>query len=79
MKPLPALLSKHATLRPQQRKLLVCAAIVAVSLISFYVHLLHESMALGEQMRAQQRASSLVKPLKAATPQTRFASQRVIP
>jgi hypothetical protein len=40
-----------------QRPLLVFAAIVAVSLLSFYVHLLHESMALGEQLRERQRSS----------------------
>ena len=79
MKPLPDLLSTPVALRPAQRQLLVCAAIVAVSLLSFYVHLLRESMALGEQMRAQQRASSQIKPLKVAAPKTRFASQDVSP
>ena len=40
-----------------QRPLLAFAAIVAVSLLSFYVHLLHESLALGDQMRERQRSS----------------------
>ena len=37
------------------RPLMAFAAIVALSLLAFYVHLLHESMALGEQMRERQR------------------------
>lgn len=40
------------------RPLLVFAAIVAIALLSFYVHLLHESMALGEQMRERQRSAT---------------------
>jgi hypothetical protein len=39
------------------RLLMVFATIVAVALLSFYVHLLHESMALGDQMRERQRSA----------------------
>lgn len=41
-----------------QLRLLVFAAIVAISLLSFYVHLLHESLVLGEQMRERQRSTA---------------------
>ena len=76
MNTLRTLLSTHAALPAAQRQLLWCAGVVAVSLLSFYVHLLYESVALGEQMRAQQRASSQAKPLKPSAPQTRLAEQR---
>lgn len=52
------LLPTRLGMPPAQRPLLAFAAIVAVSLLSFYVHLLHESMALGEQMRERQRSSA---------------------
>ncbi len=74
MNPLPALLSTHTTRRPMRYQLLACAAVVAVSLVSVYVHVLHESMALGEQMRAHPLPSNHIKRLKAATSQTRWAS-----
>lgn len=76
MNTLRALLSTHAALPAAQRQLLWCAAIVAVSLLSFYVHLLHESVAVGEQLRAQQRAASQVRPLKPSVAPTRLAEQR---
>jgi hypothetical protein len=76
MNPLRAFLTSRPALPGAQRQLLWCAGVVAVSLLSFYVHLLHESVALGEQMRAQQRASSQVRPLKPAAPPTRLAEQR---
>ena len=54
------LLPHRLELPTAHRPLLAFAAIVAVALLSFYVHLLHESMALGEQMRERQRnAASL--------------------
>ena len=52
------LLPSRIELPAAHRPLLAFAAIVAVSLLSFYVHLLHESMALGEQMRERQRNSA---------------------
>ena len=55
MNPLRFLLPFHSEWVPAHRQLLVFALIVAVSLLSFYVHLLHESMALGDQMRERQR------------------------
>ena len=57
---------------PAQRPLLLCAAIVAIALLSFYVHLLHESMALGDQMRERQRISESVGTVKATLQQTRI-------
>jgi hypothetical protein len=54
------LLPHRVELPMTHRPLLAFAAIVAVSLLSFYVHLLHESMALGDQMRERQHnATSL--------------------
>jgi hypothetical protein len=51
--------SPRASLWPSaQGRLLLGAAAVAVLLLSFYVHLLHESMALGEQLRERQRTAS---------------------
>lgn len=47
------------------RPLMAFAAIVAASLLAFYVHLLHESMALGEQMRERQRSATSIGPMKA--------------
>ena len=58
------LLPRRFELPTAQRALMVFAAIVAVSLLSFYVHLLHESMALGEQMRERQRSASSIGPIK---------------
>lgn len=58
------LLPRRFELPTAQRSLMVFAAIVAVSLLSFYVHLLHESMALGEQMRERQRSASSIGPIK---------------
>ena len=59
MNPSRAHLPFRMELTPAQRGLLLgCAAIVAVCLLSLYVHLLHESMARGEQMRAAQRSSA---------------------
>ena len=52
------LLPSRLELPAAHRPLLAFAAIVAVSLLSFYVHLLHESMALGEQMRERQRSAA---------------------
>ena len=52
------LLPTRFELPAAQRPLLAFAAIVAAALLSFYVHLLHESMALGEQMRERQRSSA---------------------
>ena len=45
------------------RPLMAFAAIVAVLLLAFYVHLLHESMALGEQMRERQRSATSIGPV----------------
>ena len=58
------LLPRRLELPTAQHALMVFAAIVAVSLLSFYVHLLHESMALGEQMRERQRSASSIGPIK---------------
>ena len=60
------LLPSRFELPAAHRPLLVFAAIVAISLLSFYVHLLHESMALGEQMRERQRSTASVGTAKAA-------------
>ena len=54
------LLPRRFELPTAHRPLMAFAAIVAVSLLSFYVHLLHESMALGEQMRERQRNTANV-------------------
>lgn len=51
------LLPSRLELPAARRPLLAFAAIVAISLLSFYVHLLYESMALGEQMRERQRSA----------------------
>ena len=59
------LLPTRFELPAAHRPLIAFAAIVAVSLLSFYVHLLHESMALGEQMRERQRSASSIGPMKA--------------
>ncbi|MEQ1685058.1 MAG: hypothetical protein ABL916_15530 [Burkholderiaceae bacterium] len=59
------LLPARFELPTAHRPLMAFAAIVAVSLLSFYVHLLHESMALGEQMRERQRSATSVGPMKA--------------
>ena len=60
------LLPRRFELPTAHRPLMAFAAIVAVSLLSFYVHLLHESMALGEQMRERQRSTSNIGPMKTA-------------
>jgi hypothetical protein len=57
MPPLQDLLPRRFEPPAAHRPLLVFAAIVAVSLLSFYVHLLYESMALGEQLRERQRSA----------------------
>ncbi len=59
------LLPQRFELPTAHRPLMAFAAIVAVSLLSFYVHLLHESMALGEQMRERQRSATSIGPIKA--------------
>lgn len=61
------LLPRRFELPTAHRPLMAFAAIVAVSLLSFYVHLLHESMALGEQMRERQRNASSIGPMKSVT------------
>jgi hypothetical protein len=58
------LLPTRFELPTAHRPLMAFAAIVAISLLSFYVHLLHESMALGEQMRERQRSASSIGPMK---------------
>ena len=58
------------------RPLMAFAAIVALSLLAFYVHLLHESMALGEQMRERQRSATSIGPMKAVSQRS---PNRVLP
>ena len=58
------LLPHRFELPSAHRPLMAFAAIVAVSLLSFYVHLLHESMALGEQMRERQRSATSIGSMK---------------
>lgn len=58
------LLPHRFELPTAHRPLMAFAAVVAVALLSFYVHLLHESMALGEQMRERQRSASSTGPMK---------------
>ena len=72
------LLPTRFELPTAHRPLLAFAAIVAVALLSFYVHLLHESIALGEQMRDRQRntvhvgsAKALAQRLPSASAQAR--------
>ena len=76
MSPLHVLLRLRTAVPPAQRPLLLCAAIVAISLLSFYVHLLHESMALGDQMRERQRISASMGTVNAALQQTRIGEMR---
>ncbi len=64
MPSLHALLPTRFELPRAQRPLMAFAAIVAVALLSFYVHLLHESMAMGEQMRERQRNAMSSGPVK---------------
>jgi hypothetical protein len=61
------LLPTRFELPAAHRPLMVFAAIVAASLLAFYVHLLHESMALGEQMRERQRSANSISPMKAVS------------
>lgn len=42
----------------QHRLMLGCAAVMAVSLLSAYVQLLHGSVARGETLRADQRSAA---------------------
>ena len=63
-------------LPPAHRPLMAFAAIVAVSLLAFYVHLLHESMALGEQMRERQRSATSIGPIKTVSQRS---PNRVVP
>jgi hypothetical protein len=76
MNPLHVLLRLRTAVPPAQRSLLLCAAIVAISLLSFYVHLLHESMALGDQMRARQRIFASMGTVNAALKQTRIGEMQ---
>lgn len=59
------LLPTRFELPTAHRPLMAFAAIVAASLLAFYVHLLHESMALGEQMRERQRSATSIGLMKA--------------
>lgn len=72
------LLPTRFDLPAAHRPLLAFAAIVAASLLAFYVHLLHESMALGEQMRERQRSATSIGPMKAVAqrPATRGSPAR---
>ncbi len=70
------LLPSRLELPAAHRPLLGFAAIVAVSLLSFYVHLLHESMALGAQMRERQRNATS---LGAARPTSQRAPMGLAP
>ena len=74
MNPLHVLLRLRTAVPPAQRPLLLCAAVVAIALLSFYVHLLHESMALGDQMRERQRISASMGTVKASLQQTRIGA-----
>ena len=68
------LLPTRFALPTVHRPLLAFAAIVAIALLSFYVHLLHESMALGEQMRERQRNAVNVVGTKALSQRLPIAS-----
>jgi hypothetical protein len=67
MNPLHALPPFLAALPPAHRRLLLCAAIAAASLMSFYVHLLNDSMARAEQRHEVQRHTSSEAPAKPAS------------
>jgi hypothetical protein len=51
----PNAASRWVGLSGTQRGLLACATVVFFALLSFYVHLLHESVASGESLRHEQR------------------------
>ena len=70
------LLPTRFELPTAHRPLLAFAAIVAVALLSFYVHLLHESMALGEQMRERQRNAVNVGSKKVLSQRLPMASEQ---
>ena len=56
-------------LSPSERKLIWCAALVALSILTLYVQLLHAWMARGDQMREAQRSFTSTKAAKVtATP-----------
>jgi hypothetical protein len=61
---LSAFMQKHAAPSPGERRLLLCAAVVAVALLSFYVQLLHDSLARGDELREIQRTTGLHKPAR---------------
>ena len=68
MIPLRVHLPFHIDLSLTHRHLLWCAAIVAVALLSFYVQLLHESVARGDRLREGQRSAASTRTAKAAVP-----------
>ena len=70
------LLPTRFELPTAHRPLMAFAAIVACSLLAFYVHLLHESMALGEQMRERQRNAVNVGSKKVLSQRLPMASEQ---
>lgn len=58
MNPLRDLLSLHTAMSSANRLWLSGAAIAAVLLMSFYVNLLHEQVARGEQLRQATRGAA---------------------
>ena len=58
MNPLREVLSSHARMSSAHRLWLLGAAIAAVFLLSFYVNLLHEQVARGEQLRQAIRGAA---------------------
>jgi hypothetical protein len=59
-------LAQPSRLQPVQLMLLASAAIMAISMLAFYVQLLNESILRGQQFRVEQRVSA-VKPPKVFT------------
>ncbi len=69
-----------SALTPSRGSLLLFAAVLAVSLLSFYVHLLQQSVERGEQRRIEQRSeqrnSAAQQAMKTALPRVRFGEPK---
>lgn len=58
LRPLRALAALRTAVLRGQGPVLLFAAVVAVSMLAFYVNLLHDSLARGDQLREAQRISA---------------------
>ena len=75
MDTMPIRLPAVATQSPTRRAVLWWAAVVAIAMLSFYIHVLHEGVARGERLRESHRAmarSALVPPTMSAPANTRL-------